>query len=75
MAIRLPSMLSTPEKDEGGPRTRSHTTPTTSDRALESDRCAPRPRVSLLHHRVRGGGGGASLHREVMLLRNTQSSS
>ncbi|CAN0310012.1 unnamed protein product, partial [Pylaiella littoralis] len=38
-------MLSTPEKDEGGPRTRSHTTPTTSDRALESDRCAPRPRV------------------------------
>ncbi|CAM9798051.1 unnamed protein product, partial [Pylaiella littoralis] len=27
-----------------GPRTRSHTTPTTSDRALESDRCAPRPR-------------------------------
>ncbi|CAN0426170.1 unnamed protein product, partial [Pylaiella littoralis] len=41
---RLPSMLSTPEKDEGGPRTRSHTTPTTSDRALESDRCAPRPR-------------------------------
>ncbi|CAM9765664.1 unnamed protein product, partial [Pylaiella littoralis] len=39
-------MLSTPEKDEGGPRTRSHTTPTTSDRALESDRCAPRPRYA-----------------------------